>query len=92
MNTLNSLSFLAYECANGLDTGEYNQSKAKGVIDAVKSGLNGLLNANTDNCFTKDLKALIAECDDKKSGYVYSKDMRYLQIAIADAIINTALS
>lgn len=92
LNTMNSLSYLAYECANGLDTGEYNQSKAKSVINDLKSGLNGLLNANANNCFTGDLKALIDECDDKKDGYIYSKDMRYLQIAIADVIINATLS
>ena len=92
LNTLNSLSYLAYECANGLDTGEYSQGKAKEVISAIKSGLNGLSNANTANCFTQSLKRLYAECEDKQSGYIYSKDLRYIQIAIADTIINAELS
>ncbi len=91
LNTLNSLSTLAYECANRLDTGEYNQGKAKEVISAIKSGLNGLLKNNADNCFTSSLEYLITECDDKADGYVYSKDMRYIQIAVADAIINAEL-
>lgn len=91
LNTLNSLSRLAYDCANALDTGEYNQSKAKAVIADIKSGLNSLLSANENNCFTAELRRLIAECDDAAGGIVYSKDLRKLQIAIADTIINTEL-
>lgn len=92
LNTLCSLSYLAYECANGLDTGEYSQGKAKEVISAIQSGLNGLSNANRDNCFTQGLKKLAAECDDRRRGYIYSRDLRYVQIAIADFIINAELS
>ena len=91
LKTLSELSSLAYECANRLDTGEYNQGKAKDVIGAIKSGLNGLLKANSDNCFTRSLEYLIAECDDKSGGYIFSKDIRYLQIAIADKIISAKL-
>lgn len=91
-NTLNSLSLLAYECANGLDTGDYNQSKAKDVLTAIKSGLNGLKNNNKNNCFTNTICNLIDECDDAGKGYILSKDMRYLQIAIADKIINAELT
>ncbi len=90
-NTLNSLSLLAYECANGLDTGEYNQSKAKDVLAAIKNGLNGLKNTNKNNCFTKALSDLIDECENLENGYLLSKDMRYLQIAITDKIINAEL-
>lgn len=91
LNTLQSLSSLAYECANKLDTGEYNQSKAKSVIEDIGSGINGLLSANTDNCFSSDLRRLKAECNEAGEGYVYSKDLRKLQIAIADTIINIKL-
>lgn len=90
-NTLNSLSLLAYECANGLDTGEYNQSKAKDVLAAIKNGLNGLKSTNKNNCFTNALCELLDECADLEKGYLLSKDMRYLQIAIADKIINAEL-
>ena len=91
LNTLHSLSIMAYECANGLDTGAYSQSKAKDVVTSLKSGLYGLKKANTSNCFTKKLEFLIAECEDKENGYLYSKDMRYLQIAVTDVIINAEL-
>ena len=92
LNTLNSLSRLAYDCANGLDTGEFSQGKANEVISAIRSGLSGLSAANTDNCFTDILKRLDTECDDRQGGFIYSKDMRYIQIAIADVIINAELS
>ena len=91
LNTLNSLSVLAYDCANALDTGAYGQSSAKSVISDVKQGLNGLLNANTDNCFSTELRRLIAVCDDCSEGFIYSKDLRKLQIAIADTVINIEL-
>ncbi len=91
LNTLNSLSLLAYECANGLDTGSYNQSKAKDVVSAIKSGISGLLRANSDNCFTESLENISDMCDDKFDGYIYSKDMRYIQIAVTDAVIHAEL-
>lgn len=91
LNTLHSLSELCYKCANGLDTGEYGQSSAKSVLADVKSGLNGLKTANTKNCFYGEIRRLIAECEAFESGFLYSKDMRKLQIAIADTIININL-
>lgn len=91
LNTLNSLSIVAYQCANGLDDGEFTQDKAKSAVAAVKNGLNGLLLKNSDNCFTRKIKNLLAECEDKERGYILSKDMRYLQIALTDAVINAEL-
>ena len=91
LNTLNSLSRLAYDCANALDTGAHSQNNAKSVIADIKSGLNSLLSANENNCFTVELRRLIAECDDAAGGLIYSKDLRKLQIAIADTIINIEL-
>lgn len=91
LNTLNTLSSLAYECANGLDTGAYNQTSAKTVIADIYSGLSGLLSANADNCFTNEIRRLTAICTDAGEGFVYSKDLRKLQIAIADTIINVKL-
>ena len=91
LNTLYSLSQMCYECANGLDTGEYNQSLAKGVLKDVTSGLHGLKLANSENCFSGEIRRLLAECESVGDGYIYSKDMRKLQIAIADTIINIEL-
>ena len=92
LNTLNSLSALAYECANGLDSGEYNQSKAKNLTADILRELNTLLNANQYNCFAESLDFLVSECENRRAGYIYSKDMRYLQIAILDVIIQAELA
>ena len=91
LNTLHSLSELCYKCANGLDTGEYSQSSAKRVLNDVMSGLNGLKIANSENCFYGEIRRLIAECETVEGGFLYSKDMRKLQIAITDTIINIEL-
>lgn len=90
-NTLLSLSKLAYDCANALDTGSMGQNEAKAVIKDVESGVKGLLNANPDNCFTMLLRNVLGECADAADGYIYSKNLRRLQIAAADAIISVKL-
>ena len=61
------------------------------MITDIRNALKGLLTANTDNCFSGEIRRLIAECDNVNEGYVYSKDLRRLQIAIADSIINVKL-
>ena len=91
LTTLDSISTLAYECANGLDTGKYSQSKAKQLLSSIKDSLNGLLKANENNCFTDDLKDLLDDCE-IKGGYLFSKNMRYIQIAIIDKIISVELN
>ncbi len=91
LNTLNSLSSLAYDCANGLDTGKYSQSNAKSILSSITDTLRGLLNNNPNNCFTEYIKNIISDCE-KFSGYLYSKNMRYIQIEIADTIINAQLN
>ncbi len=91
LSVLNDLSRLAYECANGLDKGEFNQSKAKSAVAAIDDGLESLKRKNSGNCFFDGLCRLGAQCDDAGGGFIYSKDMRALQIAICDFIINVQL-
>ncbi len=91
LNTLHSLSKISYECANFLDTGEYGQEKARSVLKNIKIGLEGLISSNQNNCFTNELKRLKALTEDAANGYIYSKDLRKLQIAILDTVININL-
>lgn len=88
LNTLYSLSEMCYRCANGLDGGELGQTAAREILKAVKNGLDGLKKANVLNCFSKEIDRLSAECEAAGKGYIFSKSMRKLQIAIADTIIN----
>lgn len=88
LKTLYSLSELCYDCANSVDIGELDQTAAKNIISDVKSALNGLKYKNGENCFTEELDRLIAVCDSVSSDYIFSRDIRKLQIAICDTIIN----
>ncbi len=92
LKTLNSLSALAYECANGLDTGSLSQSKAKQLLTSITDSLNGLLKNNPANCFTQSLQSAVEECKNVSGGFLLSKNMRYIQIALADRIINAELN
>ena len=92
LNTLHTLSMLAYECANGLDTGSYTQQQAKSVAYDIKSGLKGLLSANSGNCFMHGLNTVLNCCEEREKGYIYSKDMRYMQAAVIDLIVNVKLN
>lgn len=87
LNTIYSLSKLCYGCANGLDSGECNQQSARAILNNVKDTLKGLNAANAENCFTGEIKRLAAECD-AVGDYIYSRDMRKLQAACADTVIN----
>ena len=91
LNTLTSLSTLSYACANRLDTGEYSQADAKRVLSDILKGLKSLENANAGNCFSNELRRLIIICEDAGNGIVYSKDLRKLQIAAIDTVINIQL-
>lgn len=91
LNTLTSLSSLSYTCANKLDTGEYSQADAKRVLSDILKGLKSLQSANAGNCFSNELRRLSTICEDAGSGIIYSKDLRKLQIAIADTVININL-
>ena len=91
LNTLTSLSSLAYTCANKLDTGEYSQANAKQVSADILRGLRSLQTANADNCFSNELRRLVTICEDAGNGIIFSKDLRKLQIAIADTVINIKL-
>ena len=91
LNTLYSLSTLAYECANGLDTGEYSQEAAKQMLNTLIDSLNGLLKTNDNNCFTESINSVIAECKSLSGGFLLSKNMRYIQIMLADKILHAEL-
>lgn len=91
LNTMYSLSVMCYDLANGMDGGTHNQQAAKSLLAEVKTGLESLYRANKTNCFSGELSSLIAECDDASHGYVFSYDVRRLQIAITDSIIHVRL-
>ena len=91
LNTLLSISQLCYDLANGMDGGTRNQASAKSILSEVRTGFESLYRANAAGCFSQEISSLIAECDDVSYGYVFSYDVRKLQIAICDCIIHVRL-
>ncbi len=88
LNVLYSISKTCYNLANSVDKFEVGQNAAKAVLNEIKSTLKGLESNNSDNCFGQEITYLIAECEDVSYGYVFSYDIRRLQIAVCDCIVN----
>ena len=87
-NTLYAISQTCYSLANSVDNLQVGQNGAKAILNEIKITLNGLLNANQQNCFADELDYLITECEDISYGYVFSYGIRRLQIAVCDCIVN----
>lgn len=88
LDTLLSVSKICYGLANALDRYEVGQAGAKSLLAEVEKSIDGLISANAGNCFAEELDALKAECADVSYGYVFAYDVRRLQIAICDSIVN----
>lgn len=88
LNTLYSISQTCYSLANSVDNLQVGQNGAKSILKEIIITLNGLLNANQQNCFADELDYLITECEDISYGYVFSYGIRRLQIAVCDCIVN----
>lgn len=88
LSTLFSISKTCYNLANSVDKCEVGQTDAKSMLSEIKTILKGLADGNGQNCFFEELNYLIAECDDISYGYVFSYDIRRLQIAVCDCIVN----
>ncbi|MGN1060671.1 MAG: hypothetical protein ACI4QN_02955 [Candidatus Coproplasma sp.] len=88
LKTLYSISQTCYNLANSVDKCEVGQTGAKSVLAEIKSTLKGLAGNNGENCFSQEFEYLIAECEDISYGYVFSYDIRRLQIAVCDSIVN----
>lgn len=91
LNTMLTLSQMCYNLANSLDDGSYGQSAAKTVLGDVNTTLQSLLRQNGANCFARPLSTLVGECQDAAAGIVLSRDVRRLQIAIIDEMVNINL-
>lgn len=88
LNTMLSISRMCYELANGIDGYSCGQDKAKGVLSSIRISLEGLACSNYGNCFYDEICNLISECDDAVEGYIFSCDVRRLQVAVCDSITN----
>lgn len=92
LKTLISASKACYDLANALDGLSVGQEEAKSILSEIKSVINGLSCANAGNCFEKELNYLLAECDDVAYGYVFSYNVRRLQVAVCDTVVNVNIN
>lgn len=90
-NLLLQTSHILYDLANAVDSLSCDQLQAKSVLGDVQTTLDGLVRDNRLGCFAEAAAALAAECVDVNYGYILSRDVRRLQIAVCDAIINTEI-
>lgn len=88
LTSLLSVSKLLYSLSNSLDNFSSTQSEAKSVLSDIITSLNGLLAANSANCFSSGIKYIIAECASAMDGYILSGAVRRAQIAATDTIAN----
>lgn len=86
-----ALSKIAYGCANSLDGGDCTQSAAKSVLASIDQSLCALQDKNGENCFRGEISRIRARCFDAGEGYIYSRDLRALQIALCDSVLNIEL-
>ena len=92
INSLNQLGTIFYEAANAVDSGLMNNTALSGVLADARSALNGILSANAGNALYDEVKYVIALVDDISGGYVYARELRALQIAICDCILNVSFN
>ena len=92
INSLYGFGKVLYECAAALDTGG-SQSDAKSAVKDAQSVISALLRSDSLACFSPYLNYIYALCDDiVYGGYVYSRDVRYVQIASADCLLKVTLA
>lgn len=88
LGALYSLSVMCYDLANDMDGLKVGQSAASAVLDGVQTSLDGLSKSGKGDEFCAQFSYLSAQCEDVNFGYILPGDVRRLQIAICDAIIN----
>lgn len=88
LTALDQLGIIFYQTANSLDSGEISTSAAQSVLDDACSTLCGLLKNNQNNALHAEIEYLIALVDDISGSYIYAREIRALQVAVCDAILN----
>ena len=92
IDSLYGFGKVLYECAAALDIGG-SQSDAKSTVRSAMSVLSALLRIDSLSCFSPYLSNIYALCEDMVyGGYVYSRDVRYAQIASADCLLKVTLT
>lgn len=91
--TMSGCIDLLYDISNYAETGTYTQRKLKQALSSVSGVLSCLAKENRGGLFT-DISACSAAAaggiDEITRGIVYAKDVRYLQVFLADSYLMLA--
>ena len=90
--TLSQLGSLFYETANGLDGGTLTNAAAVSVLGNARAVLNAAMSENEGNALYSEINYLLALVDDLDPAYVYAREVRALQIAVCDCLLNVNFS
>ncbi|MBR7186700.1 MAG: hypothetical protein IKD43_04360 [Clostridia bacterium] len=91
--TVDSLTRILFETANGLDRVEISQDAARAAVSGVVSSLGGLSAGNAHSCYDLwNVELLRAQRKGREiaEGIVFAKDLRYLQIQLCMAVLHLA--
>lgn len=93
INTAVSVARLLYDTANGLEVGTLPQTAAKANLRGAADALDGLIAANSDPVFrewNRILYPVSRGAREKSRDILFSKDVRYLQVALSYAVLDVA--
>lgn len=92
LNTLCQTAEIMYETANSLDKGRINQQSARELVAAAVLPLRALAKSSFSSPIRADLDYILSKADELSVGFVYARDVRALQIALCDCVINAQFS
>ena len=72
--------------ANGLENGKYTQEEGKRLVQDVEGVLCSLAEENTTELTAELLQEGKEKCSETKSGILYAKDLRYLQLMLIEGV------
>ena len=88
LDTLCQIAGVMYNTANALAEGLLSQQGAKGVISASSLALRSLYKNSALAPFKSDFNYILSEMEEAANGFVYARDVRALQVALCDCVIN----
>lgn len=83
--TLDSLSRILFDAANGLERAEYTQEEARAALEGVSASLEGLVSRNEGELYrlwNVELSRAARRGRELSEGLLFSKDLRYLQVSL----------
>lgn len=88
LNTLYGVGTIFYQTANAIDSGTASYDAVLSVLSDARGTLEKVAQDNVDNALGGEAEYLVALADDLSGDRILSRELRALQIAVCDCIIN----